>query len=75
LIASHPFSSWSLWTRLCTAAETRQSIYKNPYQAPHMVVRFDDTVFTTVMVFLPRLNRSGSLNHEITKHAEFTALG
>jgi SAM-dependent methyltransferase len=30
-------------------------LYKNPYQAPHMVVRFGDTVFTTVMVFLRRL--------------------
>ena len=29
-------------------------LHKNPYQAPHMVVRFDDTVFTTVMVFLRR---------------------
>ena len=27
-------------------------LYKNPYQAPHMVVRFEDTVFTTAMVFL-----------------------
>jgi len=27
-------------------------LYKNPYQTPHMVVRFSDTVFTTVMVFL-----------------------
>jgi SAM-dependent methyltransferase len=27
-------------------------LYKNPYQAPHMVVRFNETVFTTVMVFL-----------------------
>ena len=27
-------------------------LYKNPYQTPHMVVRFNDTVFTTVMVFL-----------------------
>ena len=27
-------------------------LYRNPYQTPHMVVRFDDTVFTTVMVFL-----------------------
>ena len=27
-------------------------LYRNPYQAPHMVVRFGDTVFTTVMVFL-----------------------
>ena len=26
-----------------------------PYQTPHMVVRFDDTVFTTVMVFLRRV--------------------
>ena len=30
-------------------------LYKNPYQAPHMVVRFDDTIFTTVMVFLRRI--------------------
>jgi SAM-dependent methyltransferase len=30
-------------------------LYKNPYQSPHMVVRMDDTVFTTVMVFLRRL--------------------
>lgn len=27
-------------------------LYRNPYQSPHMVVRFNDTVFTTVMVFL-----------------------
>lgn len=27
-------------------------LYANPYQTPHMVVRFNDTVFTTVMVFL-----------------------
>ena len=27
-------------------------LYRNPYQTPHMVVRFNDTVFTTVMVFL-----------------------
>ncbi len=27
-------------------------LYKNPYQTPHLVVRFNDTVFTTVMVFL-----------------------
>jgi len=27
-------------------------LYQNPYQTPHMVVRFGDTVFTTVMVFL-----------------------
>jgi SAM-dependent methyltransferase len=27
-------------------------LYRNPYQSPHMVVRFDDTVFTTAMVFL-----------------------
>ena len=30
-------------------------LYKNPYQSPHMVVRFNDTVFTTVMVFLRKL--------------------
>ena len=29
-------------------------LYKNPYQVPHMVVRFNDTVFTTVMVFLQK---------------------
>jgi SAM-dependent methyltransferase len=27
-------------------------LYANPYQSPHMVVRFGDTVFTTIMVFL-----------------------
>jgi SAM-dependent methyltransferase len=31
-------------------------LYKNPYQTPHMVVRFNDTVFTTVMVFLCKRN-------------------
>jgi SAM-dependent methyltransferase len=30
-------------------------LYKNPYQTPHMVVRFNDTVFTTVIVFLQKL--------------------
>jgi len=30
-------------------------LYKNPYQSPHMVVRFNDTVFTTVMAFLRKL--------------------
>jgi hypothetical protein len=30
-------------------------LYRNPYQTPHMVVRFDDTIFTTVMVFLRKL--------------------
>jgi SAM-dependent methyltransferase len=30
-------------------------LYRNPYQSPHMVVRFDDTVFTTAMVFLRKL--------------------
>src|SRR5262245_19562233 len=29
-------------------------LYLNPYQTPHMVVRFHDTIFTTVMVFLRR---------------------
>lgn len=29
-------------------------LYRNPYQTPHMVVRFNDTVFTTVMVFLQK---------------------
>ncbi len=29
-------------------------LYANPYQTPHMVVRFGDTVFTTGMVFLRR---------------------
>jgi SAM-dependent methyltransferase len=32
-------------------------LYKNPYQSPHMVVRFNDTVFTTVFVFLRRVAR------------------
>jgi SAM-dependent methyltransferase len=27
-------------------------LYKNPYQTPHMVVRFHDSVFTSAMVFL-----------------------
>jgi SAM-dependent methyltransferase len=30
-------------------------LHRNPYQAPHMVVRFGETVFTTVMVFLRKL--------------------
>jgi len=30
-------------------------LYRNPYQTPHMVVRFNDTVFTTVMMFLRRV--------------------
>jgi hypothetical protein len=31
---------------------TAVDLYRNPYQTPHMVVRFNDTVFTTAMVFL-----------------------
>jgi SAM-dependent methyltransferase len=31
---------------------TPVDLYKDPYQTPHMLVRFNDTVFTTVMVFL-----------------------
>jgi SAM-dependent methyltransferase len=34
---------------------TPVDLYQNPYQTPHMVVRFNDTVFTTVMVFFRRL--------------------
>ena len=34
-------------------------LYKNPYQTPHMVVRFNDTVFTTAMVFLRKLPFAG----------------
>jgi len=30
-------------------------LFRNPYQTPHMVVRFNDTVFTTVIVFLRKL--------------------
>jgi SAM-dependent methyltransferase len=30
-------------------------LYNSPYQTPHMVVRFGDTVFTTVMIFLRRV--------------------
>jgi SAM-dependent methyltransferase len=30
-------------------------LYRSPYQTPHMVVRFNDTVFTTVMIFLRRI--------------------
>ncbi len=29
-------------------------LYGNPYQTPHMVVRWNDTVFTTVMAFLEK---------------------
>lgn len=29
-------------------------LYRTPYQTPHMVVRFGDTVFTTVMMFMRR---------------------
>jgi len=29
-------------------------LYANPHQTPHMVVRFNDTVFTSVMVFLEK---------------------
>ena len=29
-------------------------LYKNPHQTPHMVVRFNETVFTTVMAFLAK---------------------
>jgi hypothetical protein len=34
---------------------TPVDLYTNPYQSPHMVVRFGDTVFTTVMVFLKKV--------------------
>ena len=30
-------------------------LYKNRFQAPHMVVQMGETVFTTVMVFLEKL--------------------
>jgi ubiquinone/menaquinone biosynthesis C-methylase UbiE len=30
-------------------------LYKNPHQTPHMVVRFNDTVFTTVFVWLRKV--------------------
>jgi len=30
-------------------------LYRNPHQTPHMVVRWNDTVFTTVMVFLEKM--------------------
>ena len=35
-------------------------LHRNPYQTPHMVVRFDDTVFTTVFVFLRKVAAPGS---------------
>jgi len=35
-------------------AHSAVDLYKNPFQTPHMVVRFNDTVFTTVMAFLRR---------------------
>jgi SAM-dependent methyltransferase len=31
---------------------TAVDLYGNPHQTPHMVVRFDDTVFTTAFVFM-----------------------
>jgi SAM-dependent methyltransferase len=31
---------------------TPVDLYRNPYQTPHMLVRFNETIFTTVMVFL-----------------------
>lgn len=34
---------------------TPVDLYRNPYQTPHMVVCFNETVFTTVMVFLRRV--------------------
>jgi SAM-dependent methyltransferase len=34
---------------------TPVDLYRSPYQTPHMVVRFNDTVFTTVMAFLRRV--------------------
>jgi len=33
---------------------TAVDLHQNPYQSPHMVVRFNDTIFTTAMVFLRR---------------------
>jgi len=30
------------------------NLYGNPHQTPHMVVRMDDSVFTTVMAFLEK---------------------
>jgi SAM-dependent methyltransferase len=33
-------------------------LYANPYQTPHMLVRFNDTVFTSVMVFLRKQHGS-----------------
>jgi len=30
-------------------------LYGNPHQTPHMVVRFNDTVFTTAFVFFRRV--------------------
>jgi ubiquinone/menaquinone biosynthesis C-methylase UbiE len=39
--------------RVCARYEyTAVDLYRNPHQAPHMVVRFDDTVFTTAFVFM-----------------------
>jgi SAM-dependent methyltransferase len=37
-------------------AFTAVDLHKTPYQTPHMVVRFGDTVFTTVMMFLRKKN-------------------
>jgi SAM-dependent methyltransferase len=43
-----PFDS-TVYRRYAYAAV---DLYRNPHQTPHMVVRFDDTVFTTAFVFL-----------------------
>ncbi len=34
---------------------TAVDLYRDPYQTPHMVVRFNDTVFTSVMIFLRKI--------------------
>ena len=34
------------------------NLYGNPHRTPHMVVRMDDSVFTTVMVFLEKQGRA-----------------
>jgi SAM-dependent methyltransferase len=36
-------------------AMTPVDLYETPFQTPHMVVRFNDSVFTTVMVFLRKM--------------------
>ena len=48
--------------RCIRGTSTRPSIsYGNPHQTPHMVVRFNDTVFTTACVFFRKAGGVGEV--------------